>query len=107
MRYVDLVLDEVANHPKISQGVAATTMGVSASAEYVQSVTGVNISTDSWTGAGVIIGVIASIVVIFANLRRSYLEELQTRADLKIKQLEAQKLQNEIYEQEEGKKKRR
>ncbi len=86
-------LDLVAHHPKLSQTIALTTTGVSGAAEYARQSMG--LAPESWTEIGIIVGVFASVFVIYANYRRLRYDSEQNQLDAEIKQLTINKMQIE------------
>ncbi len=105
MAVVDYVLDLLAHHPKLSQGVALTTTGVSGAVQYVERSMG--IAPESWSEVGIVVGVFASLLVVYANYRRLRYEAQQNGLDAEIKRLEIKRIKLENLELEDERKKRR
>lgn len=83
------MLDVIADHPKVSQGVAVTTTGVSGAVQYVERANGLPVELFSFIG--LIVGIIGSILVIIANVRRIRHESKMNKLDLELKRLRLDK----------------
>ena len=104
MSIIDWALNALAAHPKLSHGIAMTTTGVSGAVQYVERKAGLPVDVVSFVG--LCVGVVASIVVIYANVRRIMFESKQHKIDYEIKKVELARLRD-IEERERAEREER